>query len=73
MKLVGNTECYSCITTDTTYLLSTAGKNIVKFLKYFRNISRNISRKKFHEILHHYAYPVAANHSQVSVPFRTQR
>jgi len=30
-------------------------KNIVKFLKYFRNISRNISLhvKKFHEILHH--------------------
>ena len=36
----------------------TARKNIVKFFKYFRNISRtiswNISRQKFHEILHHY-------------------
>jgi len=29
-------------------------KNIVKFLKYFRNISWNISgQKKFREILHH--------------------
>jgi len=29
-------------------------KSIVKFLKYFRNISRNISRQKNHEILHLY-------------------
>jgi len=29
-------------------------ENIVKFLKYFRNISRNISWQKNHEILHHY-------------------